>query len=209
MSMIITIGREFGSGGRELGKRIAEELGIAYYDKEILVEIAKKTDLAYDYVKQIIENKPIVYYPITIGHTLNVYNDNGFYSESLSMNHNSIYAEQANVIKELASKSDCVIVGRCADYILKDYKPFRIFVYSDMESKIKRCREKNEAEADLPDKKLKKYIKKIDKQRKKYYEFYTSQEWGSMLNYDICVNTSNKSIKEVVHNIITIFKENK
>lgn len=209
MSMIITIGREFGSGGRELGKRIAEELGIAYYDKEILIEIAKKTDLAYDYVKQIIEKKPIVYYPITVGHSLNVYNDNGFYSESVSMNHNSIYAEQANVIKELASKSDCVIVGRCADFILKDYKPFKIFVYSNMESKIRRCREKNEEGANLPDNKLKKYIKTIDKQRKRYYEFYTSQEWGDKLNYDLCVNTSNKSIKEVVHNIITIFKDNK
>ena len=135
MNRIITIGREFGSGGRELGKRIAEALNIAYYDKEILTEIARKTELAYDYVQKIIEKKPIAYYPITIGNSFS----NTYYS-SHEIN-TSIYTEQCNVIRELAKKSDCVIVGRCADYILSDLNPFRIFVYSDMPSKIKRCKD--------------------------------------------------------------------
>lgn len=200
MSIIITIGREFGSGGRELGKRIAEQLGIPYYDKEVVTEIAKKTDLAYEYVQQIIEQKPLVYYPITIGNTFNAVNT------SATKNSTAIYVEQSNVIKEMAQKTDCVIVGRCADYILKDMNPFRIFVYADMESKMRRCREKGEVSPLIGDKKLMKMIKGIDKNRSRYYEFYTSQKWGDMLNYDLMINTSNKSIKEVVSEIVKILK---
>ena len=194
--IIITISREFGSGGRELGKRLAEKLNIAYYDKEILLEISKKTKLAYEYIEQVVEKKPIIYYPITIARSINFY-------ESYQVDQNiQIFTEQSNVIKELASKSSCVIVGRCADYILKEDNPYRIYVYSNMDSKIKRCREKGEFEEKLTDKQLSKKINKIDKQRKKYYEFYTSQKWGDKLNYDICINTSNKSISEIV-NIIS------
>lgn len=200
MSMIITIGREFGSGGRELGKRIAEKLQIAYYDSEIVREIAKKTDLAYEYVHQILEQKPIVYYPITIGSSFNGV------STHANKNSTSIYVEQSNVIKEMAQKSDCVIVGRCADYILKDMNPFRIFVYSDIESKKKRCLEKGEIDKDISERKLTKMIKNIDKNRKRYYEFYTSQKWADPLNYDLMINTSNKTIKEVVNEIIKILK---
>lgn len=201
MRKIITIGREFGSGGRELGKRIAEALNIAYYDKEILTEIANKTDLAEEYVQEILEKKPIKYYPISIGGSFN------FYENELLKNHTNIYAKQIEVVKELAAKSDCVIVGRCADFILKDEKPFRIFVFSDMESKIKRCREKGEVDPSVTDKKLKKMIKDIDKQRRQYYEFYTNLKWGVKENYDICVNTSNKTVKEVVEEIINIFNK--
>lgn len=198
---IITIGREFGSGGRELGKRIAEALGIAYYDKEIIDEVANKTQLATDYVQQIIEKKPLTYYPITIGNSFNAIDD------VLARSNATIYAEQANVIRELASKSDCVIVGRCADYILKELNPFRIFVYSDMDSKVKRCIEKGETKnTDI--RKIKKEIRKIDRNRRHYYEFYTSQKWGDIHNYDICVNTSGRTVKEVVNEILTIFKEN-
>ena len=161
---IITIGREFGSGGRELGKRIAEALGIAYYDKEIIDKVATKTQLATDYIQQIIEKKPLTYYPITIGNSFNGIDD------ILARSNAAIYAEQANVIKELAEKSDCVIVGRCADYILKDYHPFRIFVFSNMESKIKRCIEKGETK-NTDVKKIKKEIHRIDKNRRHYYEF--------------------------------------
>ncbi len=194
---IITIGREFGSGGRELGKRIAEALNIAYYDKEILEEISKKTDLAYEYVKSVVENKPLIYYPITIGHTFNTINDT--FANSV----NSVYAEQTNVIRELAEKSDCVIVGRCADYILRDMNPFRIYVYADMESKIARCKKRNEG---FSDKEIKKQIINIDKKRNQYYEFYTSQRRGDIYNYDLCINTSKREVKEVVNEILTIFK---
>ena len=198
--MIITIGREFGSGGRELGKRLAEDLGIAYYDKEIVSEVAKNTSLAYEYVQNIIERRPIIYYPISIGHSFEDYN--GY----IANQHYSIHAEQEKVIKELASKSDCVIVGRCADYILDDLHPFRIFVYSDMPTKIKRCVEKGEVDKNLSEKKLIKAIKDVDRQRADYYNFFTGRKWGDKDNYDLMVNTSNNSIKEIESGIIAMVK---
>ena len=200
MKKIITIGREFGSGGRELGKRIADELNIAYYDREIITKIAEKTDLATEYVQQIIEKKPVINYPITIANSLNTH------VSAVNNINATIYAEQKNVLRELASQAPCVIVGRCADYILKDMNPFRIFVYADMPSRMKRCRDKGDADFEVTDKKLKKQIKNIDKHRKHYYEFYTSQKWGDKLNYDICINTSGKTIKEVVAEILEILK---
>ena len=120
MRTIITIGREFGSGGRELGRRIAEELDIEYYDKEILSEIAKRTELSEQYVKQVVENTPHNLFPITVGHTLPYFEN---YSIS---NVQAVFREQTNVIKDLAEKSNCVIVGRCADYILEKEKPSKL-----------------------------------------------------------------------------------
>lgn len=98
----------------------------------------------------------------------------------------------------MAEKSDCVIVGRCADYILKEWRPFRIFVYADMESKIRRCREKASDGEKLTDKELKQQIAKVDKRRAKYYGSYTGNTWGDKLNYDLCINTTKTVIKEIV-----------
>lgn len=196
MNQIITIGREFGSGGRELGKRLADILGIAYYDKEIVEEIAKRTQLAESYVHQIVEQRPGVCYPITIGRTLHSQG-----TDYLLKQHTGVYAEKATVLREMAEKSSCVIVGRCADYILQEKKPFRLFVYADMESKVARCRAKAEIDESLTDRQLIKQIKQVDKNRAKYYEYYTSQRWGSRENYDLCVNTSSVDIKTLAEAI--------
>lgn len=201
MNKIITIGREFGSGGRELGKRLADHLGIAYYDKEIIEEISKRTQLAEGYVHQIIEQKPGFYFPITVGRTLHATN-----SDYIVKQHTSVYAEQANVLREMAEKSDCVIVGRCADYILKDHNPLRIFVYADMECKVKRCREKAELEEHLSDKEMKKMILKVDKNRSHYYTYYTGQKWGRHANYDLCINTSALPVKEFAEALAGMIK---
>lgn len=191
MNNIITIGREFSSGGRELGRKLAEELGYEFYDKEIITEIAKNTSLSEQYVQQVIEKNPHDLFPITVAHTFS-------YVDSYTMNQKqSIYSEQEKVLKNMAEKSNCVIVGRCADYILKDYNPFRIFVYSNMDCKVKRCKEKNEHE-NLTDKKLIKQIKNIDKARAKFYNFYTGQKWGDKAYYDVFVNTSTLKIDDIV-----------
>lgn len=191
MNRVITIGREFGSGGRELGKRIADYLQIAYYDKEIITEISKRTKLAEEYVQRIIENKPTVPFPITIG--------NSFYPifNPIVEHSNNIYLEQNNALDEMARRSDCVIIGRCADYILKDYNPFKIFVYADMDSKIERCKRNASENENLSDKELKHKILEIDKNRSKYYEFITDKKWGDKRNYDLCINTSGMSIKNI------------
>lgn len=132
MSKIITINREFGSGGRELGRRLSDQLNIAYYDQEIIAEIARRTKLAEQYVAQIIEQKTMISFPIHIGRS--------FYPlvNSVFEQKQAIVSEQHRIIKEIAEKSDCVIVGRCAEHILQDFNPF----HADVESKMKRCREK-------------------------------------------------------------------
>ena len=188
MNKIITIGREFGSGGRELGRLLSEILGFAYYDREIISEIAKRTSLSEKYIQHITEQKPIIPFPIHTGRTFwAVIPD---YSQSVQQ-------EQHDIIREMASKSNCVIVGRGADYILRDESPFRLFVYSDMTAKIARCRKNEsadyEAGASLSDKELIKRIDHINKGRADYYEFYTGQKWGDKSNYDLCINTGRHS----------------
>ncbi len=200
MARIITVGREFGSGGRELGKRLADELGVAYYDNEIITEIAKRTNLAEEYVQHVMENGPSAVMPITTGRT--------FYMglDPLAEQNNAIYREQSCLVKELAEKSDCVIVGRSADYILRDKDPFRLFVYADIESRMERCRKRAPEQEHLTDKELRRQIQNVDKKRKKYYEFFTGQTWGERLNYDLCINTSRACIKDVVSAIAKMVK---
>lgn len=191
MSRIITIGREFGSGGRELGRRLAENLGFAYYDQEIITEIANRTELSEKYVQSIIERKPAVSFPIHVGRS--------FYPlpNPAVLQGQKLYQEQCRILRELSEKTDCVIVGRCADYILRKEKPFRIFVYAEMESKIERCRRKGQEHEQMTDKEIRQHILEVDKQREKYYSYYTDQKWGDRRNYDMCINTTCVNIKEM------------
>lgn len=200
MNKIITIGREFGSGGRELGRRLAEALGYEYYDKEIITAIAEHTELSEDYVKQVIESKPHQLYPITVGHSIS------YFDTYMVRQFQTVYQAQYDIIRKMAEKSNCVIVGRCADYILKDMNPFRIFVYADMESRIKRCVERESENEHYTEKQLKKYINAIDKNRARYYNFYTGQKWGDRKNYDLCINTTDTVIKNVVASIEKLFE---
>lgn len=193
MHKIITIGREFGSGGRELGRRLAEELGIEYYDKEIITAIAEKTSMSQEYVQEVLEGKPHTLYPITIAQTMFIADNFNFQQEQ------TIYLAQSEIIRELAQKSSCIIVGRCADFILKDLKPYRIFVYADINSRMKRCFDRNtDSQKKLTEKEMKKKILSIDKNRAKYYDFYTGNKWGDKINYDLCINTTDIVIKDIV-----------
>ena len=189
MNQVVTIGREFGSGGREFGKRLAEELGIAYYDGEIISAIAKHSSLAEDYVNQVVEQRIRAYYPITVAHTLSIQHGDAVYEVT-----QSIYAAQTTIIREMAQKSDCVIVGRCADHILKDFqpdiKPLRIFLYADIAARVARCRANGEDLENESGKGLERRIRAVDRARAQYYRFYTGQTWGDRLNYDLCLNAT-------------------
>ena len=187
MKRIITLSREFGSGGREVGCRLAEELGIAYYDQEIITEIAKRTALSERYIQQIVERKPLLPFPIHTRQTLFALTTD---TETILDKNLAVYREQAQILTEMASNSDCVIVGRCADYVLRDAKPLRVFVYADLESRLRRCRERARPEEGKTDKELSKSIQEIDRHRAQYYAFYTGQKWGDRQNYDICLNTA-------------------
>ena len=193
MRKIITICREFGSGGREVGKRLAEILQIPYYDSEIVTQLAERTMLAETYVNQFSEKimKPIQYFPITVGRT--------FHRQiSPTLLHNiNLRIEQEKLLKELAERSDCVIVGRCANHVLRDLNPLRVFVYAEMDSKMKRCREKAPEHERMSDKELRKHILDVDKTRAEYYESVTGKQWGDKTEYDVMINTSVYPIKLV------------
>lgn len=189
MNRIITIGREFGSGGRELGLRLSQRLGIAYYDQEIIAEISKRTELSEQYVKKMAEKKPMFSFPLHIGRSFH-YMQNSPWDLNLS-----IFREQSAIIREMAEKSDCVIVGRCADDILREMNPLRIFVYGDMETKLERCRKRTGSDEKMTDREILSNIRKIDKNRSEYYGLYTGKVWGDKQSYDLCINTSKISVE--------------
>ena len=201
MNKVITIGREFGSGGRELGRKLAEALGIEYYDREIIEEIAKRTELSEKYVQQVVEHDPHSLFPITVGHTFAYLHHYGIERQ------HAVYREQCEVLKSMAEKSDCVIVGRCGDFILREYNPLKIFVYSEVDHKVARCKSRADISEHFTDKQLKKHIKSVDKSRARYYSFYTGQTWGDKLNYDVCINTANLSIDDAVKMLVKMVKE--
>lgn len=193
MKKVITIGREFGSGGREIGRRIAEKLQFSYYDREIVTEIAKRTKLSEEYVERITEDRPYMPYSIHAGMSFHT----AYYAYTEFDRSLAVFAEQHNIIKELADKSDCIIVGRCADYVLKEKAPFRIFVFADTESKLKRCRERSPEDENLSDSKMKRNIRSIDRGRARYYNYFSQQKWGARENYDLLINTSGKDIRQI------------
>ena len=196
---IITIGREFGSGGRELGKRLAEELGYAYYDKEIVAEIAKKSELDENYVEYALDGGMFRNFPIHFGRTFS-------YSPTLMANESKLLADQNKLIREIAAKGNCIIIGRAADVILRDHNVFKLFVYADMDSKVKRCRVKGGEGEDLTDKELIRKIKKIDADRKRYHGLISELQWGDKRGYHLCVNTSGREIKTIVPLVAAYYK---
>ena len=118
----------------------------------------------------------------------------------------AVFHAQQEIIREMAERSDCVIVGRCADYILRDMKPFRIFVYADMQSRIDRCRARAPEGENMSDKEYKQQITSMDKSRARYYDFYTDMKWGDKLNYELCINTTNQDIPALAGFVAKIFK---
>ena len=200
MSRIITIGHEFGSSGRELGRRLAEELGYAYYDQEIVTEIAQRTALSETYVHQILERRPVTAFPIRIGRTFTTV------INSQQEQWNDVFKQQYPILRELAETADCVIVGRCADWMLRAYHPFRIFVYADMEHRMQRCRQKGAEHEAMTDKELRQHILEVDRHRASYYGYCTDQRWGDKANYDLCINTGTESVKEIAHHVAQYLK---
>ncbi|MDE7191585.1 MAG: cytidylate kinase-like family protein [Clostridia bacterium] len=178
MNTIISIGRELGSGGRTIGRTVAMKFGIPYYDREIIDKTAEESGFAIDFVKSQ-EQKVSAYYKLCMGMSY------GYGNQILSLS-SQIYQAQVKVIKELAEKGPCVIVGRCADYILRDRDDLlRVFVYSDIEHRIKRAVNSygmNEQTA-------KKEIQKSDKERARHYNLFTDNTWGSRENYDLMLDS--------------------
>lgn len=195
---IITVSREFASGGREVGKRLADELGFDYYDREIITAVAEKSSFDVDYVENMLEKGLPKIFPLTFGRTFS-------YPDSAQQNFTKILLAQQQFITGIAEKGrDFVIVGRSADVILSEYKTFNIFVYADTESKIRRCRQREPADEKLSDRELIRMIKKIDSGRATNREFIGNGGWGDKENYDLCLNTSNIEIKKIIPSLASL-----
>lgn len=188
---IITISREFGSGGRELGKRLADALDIQCYDHEIIDMVAEQQGVDKDYVAHVSEKDIQVFYPKTIAHRF-------ITLHSVINQKLQIMNAEHNIIKQIASKGDCVIVGRCADLVLSDMKPMNIFVYADMQSKLMRCKQRAEENEHFSEREMLKRIKQIDKERAAYRGLFTENDWGKKESYHLCINTSGKEIKTLI-----------
>ena len=190
MNKIITISREFGSGGKEIAKRLADQLGYSYYDSKIITLLAKETNMSEEYIKNISE-KGIYPYAFQFAKSFAMYG-------AMQNVQTEILVAQSKILKQIAEKGNAIIVGRGANSILKEYNPMNIFVYANMESKINRCKQKADSEENLTDKELEKKIKTIDKNRRDFNDLISNAEWGDKENYNLCINTSNLEIKTII-----------
>ena len=175
---IITISREFGSGGRFIGEEVAKKLGIAYYDKNIIGQIAEKSGLSPEYIQENAELSP------KKGLFAYAFSGRDITGKSVE---DMVYEVQRNIILELAEKEPCVIIGRNADYILKDRDDvLNVFIHGDMLEKIKRIT----GFFNVEEKEAVKMMADTDKRRRTNYNFYTDQNWGKASNYTLCLNSS-------------------
>ncbi len=193
---IITIGRQYGSGGHDIGKQLAEELNVPFYDKALLERAAKDSGLC----QEIFENhdeKPtnsflysLVMDTYSLGYTTSSFSE-------MPLNH-KIFLAQFDAIKNIAKEGPCVIVGRCADYALADFpNVVNVFLHADLQDRIVRIARRH----DLTDAKAKDLIIKTDKRRASYYNYYTSKKWGDAAGYDLSLNTATLGIDGTIHMI--------
>lgn len=182
----ITLGREFGSGGREIGLKLAEKLEIPFFDKEIIRKAAEDSGIVESVMDYYDEHKAS-----PIFSTGSVLYD--IYQMPMS---DRVYLEQCKAIKDIASKGGCVIVGRCADVVLEDDPALlKVFICANMKDKVAR---KRSVEPAKTDQQLEAHIRSVDKKRAKYYNYYTDLKWGEARRYDLCLNSSLLGIDETV-----------
>ncbi len=190
---IITITRQYGSGGHDIGKQLAAKLGVAFYDKELISLAAKESGVSPEVFAQADEKATnSLLYTLSTG----LYNyGNGFSAMGdLPMN-DKLYILQHKIIKEKAEKEDFVVVGRCADYILREYENVvKVFIYADLDSRVKRA----VARQDIEPARARQAVLKADKNRANYYSFYSGQKWGNPENYDLCLNSTHLSEEQAV-----------
>ena len=188
---VITISREFGSGGRTIGKRVAEELGIPCYDNELLTKIAQDSGFHENYIQEAGEYAPG-------GFLSNAFSHRG----SGPNNADYLWKIQYNIISELAEKGSCVIVGRCADYILRDKADcLRVFIHADLKFRAARIVREYGERPESPEQRL----KDKDKRRAAYHRFYTDMKWGHAQNYDLTLNSGTLGIGQCVDIIKALY----
>ena len=191
--MIISIGRQHGSGGREIARLLARELRIKCYDKEIVDEAAKHSDFSRDLINAYDEKRMNAFMLHAGGYGLN---------ENFRLNMQVVSA-QFDAIREIASNGDCIFVGRCADYILRERSDLvSVFILGDMDERLK-CLARRQG---LDEAAARKKIKEVDKDRSSFYKYYSDQVWGEAQNYDLCINSSRLGVEGTVKVIMDYIK---
>lgn len=189
MNYVITIGREYGSGGRYIGRELAKRLNIPFYDNELLEKVSEESGLCVDYLKENDEKKDSVFAFIGMSDNTNVFT--AVQKTSLA---------QFRTIKKLAEEESCVIVGRCANYVLRHHKNVvNVFIHAPLEERIHRA----VTYYSVDPKKAKDIIVKMDRKRSGYYNYFTDQKWGHSSNYDLCISSS-IGIEETVDVIVEL-----
>ena len=189
---IITISREYGSGGRQIGEQLAKELGIPFYDKVLIDIIAKDMGMASGYVEEASEK-------MTMSQAFNIATM-GYYAvspiiDTVQVIGEDVFIAQSKIIKELAEKEPCVIVGRCADYILKDRDDvLNVFIHADYDTRVKRAIE----EYGIKSSNVSSVIRKSDKARAKHYAFYCEKKWGQIENYHMVLDSGKFGVDKTV-----------
>jgi cytidylate kinase len=193
MSKVITISRQYGSGGREIGKKLAANLGIPFYDNELIARAVKESGFAaaaFENAEKKATNSLL--YSIAMG--LNAYGSQELGFTHLSLD-DRIYLAQSDVIRKVAQEGPCVIVGRCADYVLKDMPDVvNVFIWADLEFRKKRAMELEQLPAD----KVEEEIRRIDKRRANYYNYHANEKWGKAENYHISLRSDYTGIDNCV-----------
>ena len=199
--MIITIGRQYGSGGRRLAQMLSEHFNIPLYDKDLINRVSEETGIAGEFFKKVDEQPSDSFFSMF----LNSFSyGNSCNCEDSVLSGNSLFCMQSKVIKNIAAEGDCIFVGRCADYILRDRDDvLSIFVTADLEDRIKRVAEYE----GISEQSAKDVIEKADKSRAAYYNFYSEKRWGRGSSYDICLNSSKISLEQCMDIITQILNK--
>ena len=199
---IVTIARQFGSGGREIGEELSKKLGVKFYDKELISIAAKESNIAPEIFESVDEKATIfLFYSLSLG----LYSFSSTYSvgDNLPVN-DKLYILQHKIIKKVAGEGPCVIVGRCADHILRDRNDvLRVFIYADLDFRVKRAIDLKGVKPS----KAEQVVQKTDKSRSNYYNFYSGKKWGLTENYDLCINRTKltcEQVAEIIENYLKI-----
>lgn len=184
---IITINRMYGSGGRAIGKALAEELEIGFYDKELIEIAARNKNIPFGDLADVDEKRPGAW-SFPVNHEIQISQD----YRAIPMN-DVLFELQRDIILSLSDKEDCVIVGRCANHILQD-RTLSVFIYAPFETRVKNVMER----LDREEKSARKLVKRMDKERRSYYEFFTDEKWLDMGQYDLCIDSSKFTTEEIV-----------
>ena len=194
--IIITIARQYGSGGADTGKKLAEDLGISFYDKNILRMNSDESGIKESYF-HLADEKAGNRLLYKIINTLTPEKGAPSFGSDL-ISADNLFRFQSEVIRKLAAEESCVIIGRCADVILKDYHPLNLFIYADMEAKVERCIRRAPEGEHLTRNEIERMIKQVDKNRAQYRQMYSDTKWGAKESYHLCVNTTERYMKEIV-----------